>query len=77
MTESEIIIGRMVVDRIEERYVILVPEDNPDEMIQFPTRYLCGVEEGDTLEMLFRKDETASREARERVFRIVERLKNQ
>lgn len=68
--------SKMVIDRREGPYVILIPEDNPDEEIVIPARFLQGVEEGDVIDLSFQKDEQASREARERVSGMVERLRN-
>jgi len=64
----------MGVDRIEEGYAILIPEDDPEEIIHVPLRYLPGVREGDIVECIFRRDEVATREARDRIGRIRERL---
>jgi len=55
--------------------VILIPADNPDEDIQIPARFLPGVQEGDIIDLSFQKDETATREARERIAGMIERLK--
>ncbi|MFH0967420.1 MAG: DUF3006 domain-containing protein [Methanobacteriota archaeon] len=68
--------NRMIVDRREGGYVILIPEDDPDEEIQIPARFLPGVQEGDIIDISFQKDEIATREARQRSARIIERLKN-
>ena len=67
--------NRLVVDRRERGYVILIPEDIPDEEIAIPIRFLHGVQEGDIIELSFHKDEIATREARERVMGMIERLK--
>jgi hypothetical protein len=67
---------KMTVDRKEGGYVILVPEDNPDEDILIPLRFLRDVEEGDIIEISFHKDEKAGREARERVEDLIVLLKN-
>lgn len=66
----------MTVDRIEEGYAILIPEKNPDDTIDLPLRYLPGVEEGDIVEITVRKDETATREAANRIQMIREQLLN-
>ncbi|PKL60035.1 MAG: DUF3006 domain-containing protein [Methanomicrobiales archaeon HGW-Methanomicrobiales-4] len=68
--------NRMIVDRREGGYVILIPEDDPDEEIQISARFLPGVQEGDIIDISFQKDEIATREARQRSARIIERLKN-
>jgi hypothetical protein len=74
MTRREKTVFQMSVDRIEEGHVILIPQDHPEETITIPLKYLPGVEEGDILELSFRKDEVASREAAYRVEEIRERL---
>jgi hypothetical protein len=66
----------MTIDRMEDGYFILIPRDHPEETIQIPKKYMTGFEEGDVLELLFRKDETETREARDRISRIRERLTN-
>ncbi|HWQ64757.1 MAG TPA: DUF3006 domain-containing protein [Methanospirillum sp.] len=66
----------MTIDRIEDGYLILIPRDHPDEMIQFPRKYVGEFEEGDILELSIRKDESATREARDRIIRLRERLVN-
>ena len=68
--------SKMIVDRREGGYVILIPDDNPDEDIHIPSRFLPGVEEGDIIDLIFHRDEIATREAQERVTGIIERLKN-
>lgn len=64
----------MVVDRLEEGYAILIPQDTPEEIITIPIRYLRGIIEGDIIELSFRKDETATREAVDRITIMRERL---
>lgn len=64
----------MAVDRIEEGYVILIPQDEPEEIIHIPVRFLQGVKEGDMVELSFRKDEVATREAKDRIEVIRERV---
>ncbi|WP_181391789.1 DUF3006 domain-containing protein [Methanospirillum lacunae] len=66
----------MIIDRVENGYLILIPRDHPDEMIQFPQKYVGEFEEGDILELSIRKDESATREARDRISRMRERLMN-
>ena len=66
----------MAVDRIEEGYVILIPQDDPEEIIHIPVRFLHGVKEGDMVELSFRKDEDATREAKDKIEVIRERLIN-
>jgi hypothetical protein len=66
----------MTIDRIEDGYLILIPRDHPDEMIQFPRKYVGEFEEGDILEFSIRKDESATREARDRISSLRERLVN-
>jgi hypothetical protein len=68
--------GLMVVDRREGEYAILIPEDNPNEEIMIPYRFLQEIEEGDIIEISFKKDEIATKIARERIRRTIERLKN-
>jgi len=67
---------RLVVDRREGGYSILIPEDDPDEEIQIPSRILHGLEEGDIIELSYTRDEKAAREARERIAKTIIRLKN-
>lgn len=64
----------MAVDQIEEGYVILIPQDEPEEIIHIPVRFLHGVKEGDMVEFSFQKDEAATREAKDRIRVIRERL---
>ena len=66
----------MTVDRIEDGYCILIPRDNPEDIIQLPRKYLGDFEEGDILEFSITKDESATREARNRASRLRERLVN-
>lgn len=66
----------MAVDRIEEGYAILIPHNDPEEIIHIPLRYLHGVKEGDMVELSFRKDEIATREAKDRITIFRERLIN-
>lgn len=66
----------MTIDRVENGYLILIPRDHPDEMIQFPQKYVEEFEEGDVLELSIRKDESATREARDQIRRLRERLVN-
>jgi hypothetical protein len=66
----------MAVDRIEEGYAILIPVDEPEEIIHMPVRYLPGVAEGDIVEFSFKKDENATREAGDRIGLLKERLLN-
>jgi|GEM_PF-6128650 len=66
----------MTVDRIEDGYLILIPRDHPEEMIQIPRKYLVEFEEGDILEFSIRKDESATKEARNRASRLREQLVN-
>ncbi len=66
----------MTVDRIEDGYLILIPRDHPEEKIQIPRKYLVEFEEGDILEFSIRKDESATKEARNRASRLREQLVN-
>jgi len=66
----------MTIDRIEDGYFILIPRDNPEDVIQLPRKYLGDFEEGDILEFSIRKDESATKEARNRASRLRERLVN-
>ncbi|WP_319538876.1 DUF3006 domain-containing protein [uncultured Methanospirillum sp.] len=66
----------MTIDRIEDGYFILIPRDNPEDMIKLPRKYLGDFEEGDILEFSIRKDESATKEARNRASRLRERLVN-
>lgn len=66
----------MAVDQIDEGYAILIPADEPEEIIHMPLRYLHGVKEGDILEFFFKKDETETREARDRLGTLREHLLN-
>jgi exoribonuclease R len=68
--------SHMVVDRREGGYVILIPEDDPDEEIQIPARFLHGAQEGDIYELVFLRDEIATREAREKITEMIGRLKD-
>jgi hypothetical protein len=67
---------RMMVDRREAGYYILIPEDDPDEEIHLPSRILKGLEEGDIIELAYTKDETAAREARNRIRETIVHLEN-
>lgn len=67
---------RMVVDRREGRYLILIPEDDPEEEVQIPVRILKGLKEGEIIELSYVKDEKASKEARERIGDQIIRLKD-
>ncbi len=75
MTDASRIVV-MTVDRIEDGYCILIPRDNPEDIIQLPRKYLGDFEEGDILEFSITKDESATREARNRASRLRERLVN-
>ncbi len=66
----------MAVDRIEDGYLILIPRDHPEEKIQMPRKCLPEFDEGDILEFSIRKDESATREARNRISMLRERLVN-
>ena len=66
----------MTIDRIEDGYFILIPRDNLEDMIKLPRKYLGDFEEGDILEFSIRKDESATKEARNRASRLRERLVN-
>ena len=63
MSKRELTVFQMTVDRIEEGYAILIPGNYPEDSIDLPLKYLPGIEEGDIIELTFRKDEVATREA--------------
>ena len=67
---------KVTVDRFEGDVAVLLVR--PDETLQIlvPRELLPDIDEGDVLEFTVRKDEGETREARERVSSLIEKLRN-
>jgi len=67
---------KAIVDRIEHDLAILLLEPDEDFRFTLPAGILPGIGEGDIVEILITKDETATRDSRNKSIELIERLKS-
>lgn len=65
---------KVVVDRIENSLAVLIPLDDGSGHFSLPVTLLPDVREGDVLHITITRDTTATRDAKDRVTRLISRL---
>jgi len=66
---------KATVDRIEGEVAVLLLRDDETVKFNLPAVFLAGIKEGDIVDITITKDIETTREARERVSALIEKLK--